>query len=127
MEEVVLTSGKDAIAWTTYHASCQPPTVEDPPALRALVPLFYEKSATPAMVKHRMNVQKQAIQYLNPGQIPVTTFDQLLFALAKFVQWKLPDAYGEQKYVVLLSGLHTEWLFGTCWVMFWRVLNGLQP
>ena len=107
VEEEVLTSGKDAIAWAAYHASHQPPMV-DPPALRALLPLFYEKSATPAMVKHGMDVQKQTIQYLNPGQIPVTTFDQPLFALAKIVQWKWPDAYGEQKFVVMLGGLHTE-------------------
>ena len=69
---------------------------------------FYEKSATPAMVKHGMDVQKQAIEYLNPGQIPVTIFDQPLFALAKFVQWKWPDTYGEQKYVVMFGGLHIE-------------------
>ncbi len=79
-----------------------------PPALRALLPLFYEKSATLAMVKHGMDVQKQAVEYLNPGQIPVTTFDQPLFALAKLVQWKWPNIYGEKKYVVMLGGLHTE-------------------
>ena len=55
-----------------------------------------------------MDVQKQAIEYLNPGQIPVTIFDQPLFALAKFVQWKWPDTYGEQKYVVMFGGLHIE-------------------
>ena len=105
VEEEVVTN--NAIAWAAYHASHQPPIV-DPPALCALLPLFYEKSATPAMVKHGMAVQKQAIEYLNPGQIPVTTFDQPLFALAKFVQWKWPDTYGEQKYVVMLGGLHAE-------------------
>ena len=107
VEEEVLISGKDAIAWAAHHASRQPPMV-DPPAICALLPLFYEKSATPAMVKHGMDVQKQAIEYLNPGQIPVTTFDQPLFALAKFVQWKWPDTHGEQKYVVMLGGLNTE-------------------
>lgn len=35
------------------------------------------------MVKHDMDVQKQAIEYLKPEQIPITTFDQPLF-----VQWK---------------------------------------
>ena len=69
--------------------------VEDPPAQCALLPLFYEKSATPVMVKHGMDVIRQTIQYLNPGQIPFTTFDQPLFALAKFVQWKWSDSYGE--------------------------------
>ena len=106
MEKEVITA-KDTIAWTAYHASHQPP-LGDTPVLHALLLLFYEKSTTPAMVKHGMDVQKKAIEYLNPGQIPVTTFDQPLFALAKFVQWKWPNTYGEQKYVVMLDGLHTE-------------------
>ena len=85
--ETELATG-DIIAWAAYHASMQP-VVEDPPALCALLPLFYEKSATPAMIKHGMDVERQAIEFLNPGQIPITTFDQPLFALAKFVQWRL--------------------------------------
>ncbi|KAK3889182.1 hypothetical protein Pcinc_006754 [Petrolisthes cinctipes] len=89
--ETELTCG-DAIAWATYHASIQPP-VEDPPALHALLPLFYEKSATPAMIKHGIDVLRQAVEFLNPGQIPVTTFDQPLFALAKCIQWKWPDTH----------------------------------
>ena len=98
---------EDAIAWAAYHALQQTPA-EDPPAVCALLPLFYEKAATPAMVKHGMDVQKQAIEYLNPGQIPVTNFDQPLFALAKYVQWKWPVTHGESVYVVMLGGLHTE-------------------
>ena len=98
---------KDAIAWAAYHALQQAPA-EDPPALCALMPLFYEKAATPAMVRHGMNVQRQAIEYLNPGQIPVSVFDQPLFALAKYVQWKWPDTHGESVHVVMLGGLHTE-------------------
>ncbi len=63
-----------------YHALHQP-SMRDPPAVRALLPLFYEKSATPSMVKHGVNAQKQAVEYLNSRQILVTTFDQTLFAL----------------------------------------------
>ena len=110
----------DASAWAAYHASMQP-QVEDPPALCALLPLFYEKSATPAMIKHGMNVERQAIQFLNPGQIPITTFDQPLFALAKFVQWKWPDTYGEKVHVIMLGGLHTEMAL---WNTLWDVLEG---
>jgi hypothetical protein len=68
-------SNSDSIAWAAYHAALQRP-VEDPPALCALLPLFYGKAATPAMIKHGMDVQRRATEYLNPGQIPVTTFDQ---------------------------------------------------
>ena len=96
---------QDAIAWAAYHALQQPP-MEDSPAMCALLPLFYEKAATPAMIKHGMDVQKQAIEYLNLGQIPVTTFDQPVFALAKYVQWKWPATHGEAVHVVMLGGLH---------------------
>ena len=40
------------------------------------------------MIKHGLDIQRRAIEWLNPGQIPVTTFDQPSFALAKLVQWK---------------------------------------
>lgn len=43
--------------------------------------MFYEKAATAAMVKRGMTLQQKAIQFWNPGQIPVTTFDAPLFAL----------------------------------------------
>ena len=65
-------ASEDDIVWAACHASLQP-TMEDPSALCALLPLFYEKSATHAVIKHGMYVQKKAIAYLNPGQIPVTT------------------------------------------------------
>ena len=81
-----------------------------------LLPLFYENSATPAMIKHGMDVERQAIQFLNPGQIPITTFDQLLFALKKFVQWKWPDIHGEKVHVIMLGGLHTE-------IVLWNTLG----
>ena len=50
-----------------------------------MLPFFYEMSATSAMINHGMDVVKQATNLLNPSQIPVITFDQLLFALAKLV------------------------------------------
>ena len=69
------------------------------------------------MIKHGMDVQRQAIQFLNPGQTPVTfTFDQPLFALAKLVQWQFPTTHGEEKYVVMLGGLYTE-------MALWNVLG----
>ncbi len=50
--------------------------------LAQLLPLFYEKAATAAMIKHGMNVVCWAIDFLNPGQIPVIAFDAPLYALA---------------------------------------------
>ena len=72
-----------------------------------------------------MDVVKNVVQHLNPGQIPVVTFDQPLFALAKQNQWKWPENYGENKLVVMFGGLHIEmaalmmvgdWLQGSGWV-----------
>ena len=77
-------------------------------ALTQLMPLFYEKAATAAMVKHGMVVQHCATEFLNPGQIPVTAFDAPLYALAKQVQWKWPATHGEDRHVVMLGDLHIE-------------------
>jgi hypothetical protein len=64
----------DKIAWAAYHAS-QSGTISTCTTLTQLMPLFYEKSATAAMVKHGMTVQSEAVHFLNPGQIPVTVLD----------------------------------------------------
>lgn len=79
-----------------------------PPAITALLPLFFEKADTSAMIKHGMDVLREATSFLNPGQVPVITLDQPLFALAKAIQWKWPAEYGEDKFVVMFGGLHLE-------------------
>ena len=70
------------------------------------------------MIKHGLDVVKQATNLLNPGQIPAITFDQTLFALEKLVQWHFPANHGEGQYVAMLGGLHT----GTA---LWNVLGDL--
>ena len=55
-----------------------------------------------------MNVVKKAVAVLNPGQIPVITFDQPLFKIAKQIQWMWPEEYGEESFVVMLGGLHIK-------------------
>ena len=106
LQKVVLAK-EDKIAWAAYHSLQQLP-LENPPGLCSLLPLFSEKSSTPSMIKHGMDAQQQAIAHLNPGQVPVTTFDQPLFAIAKYIQWKWPATHGEHVHVVMLGGLHTE-------------------
>ena len=40
------------------------------------------------------------------------TVDQPLYAIAKEIQWSWPSTYGEEKYVVLMGGLHiVPWMF----------------
>ena len=108
---------EEKIVWSAYHSASQP-LVKDPPAVSAFFPFFYEKAATPAMIKHGMDVLKEAITSLNPSQIPVIALDQPLFALAKMVQWKWPDTHGEDKYVVMFGGLHME-------MALWNTLGDL--
>ena len=79
------------------------------------------------MIKHGLDIQRRAIKWINPGQIPVTTFDQPLFALAKLVQWKWPDVYGESVHVVMMGGLHLEMaLWNTLGDVLEDFLVGLQ-
>ena len=96
----------DMLMWAAFHSAKQ--VEKDPPALTALLPIFYEKAATPAMIKHGMDVIRQATTFLNPGQVPVITVDQPLFALVKMVQWKWPTSHGEQAFVAMMGGLHVE-------------------
>ena len=71
-----------------------------------------------------MDMIKESTSYLNPGQTPIITADQPLYALAKEIQWNLPDAYGEDKFIVMFGPLHIEmgvfkalgdWLDGSGW------------
>ena len=75
------------------------------------------------MIRHSMDVVKSAVVHLNAGQTPVLTFDQPHFTLAKQIQWKWPDKYGEEKFVVMFGGLHIEM---TALVTGWKVVDGLK-
>ena len=57
------------------------------------------------MIKH---VILSAVQHIKPGQTHVIAFDQPLFAIAKEIQWKWPDKYGDDNFVILFGGLHIE-------------------
>ena len=60
------------------------------------------------MIRHGMNVINDVVQHLNPGQTPVVAMDQPLFALAKIIQWNMPETHGEDRYVAMFGGLHIE-------------------
>ena len=96
----------DWISWSAYHAALQQ-TVK-PAAINALLPLFTDSAHSIAMIKHSMTIVEAAIRHLNPGQTPVLTVDQPLFALAKQMQWTWPDTLGEDHFVITLGGLHIE-------------------
>lgn len=52
-----------------------------------------------------MDVVRIAVEHLNPGQTPVVTYDHLLLALAKEIQWKCPQVYAEKSIIFLCGGL----------------------
>ena len=118
------TGTDEIISWSAFHASRQPQLARTI-SPTALLPLFLECAHTVAMIRHSMDVVKNAVEHVNPGQTPVVTLDQPLFALAKQIQWKWPEKYGEDKMVAMFGGLLIEmaalktlsgWLRGSGWV-----------
>lgn len=98
------------------------------PTICSLLPLFDYEAKSVAMIQHAMNVIKSAIGFLNPGQIPVITVDQPFYSVAKQIQWNWPDSHGEQQFVIIPGGLHTEmatlsvlgdWLKDSGWIAKW--------
>ena len=111
----------DTVAWSAFHASMQDSSADQHTTLTQLLPLFHEKAATAAMIKHGMNVIRWSTDFLNPGQIPVVAFDAPLYALAKFTQWNCPDTHGEGKFIVMFGGLHIEMAM---WTTYGDYLGG---
>lgn len=97
----------DAIPWSHYHAERLPP-ITSPPDLSALLPLFSDNAHSTSMMMHSMNIIGKATEVLNPGQIPVMTCDQPLYAICKRIQWCHPASLGEDHFVLILGGLHIE-------------------
>ena len=57
------------------------------------------------MQYHCMNITSNT---LNPGQIPVDTADQPIFAPTKELMIRFPDKFGTDKYSCLSGSLHIE-------------------
>ena len=117
-------SGYSNVSWAAYQASHQPEQ-DITSDISALLPLFQENSKSITMMCHSMDVIQQAIEHLSPGQVPVITVDQPLFAICKEIQWTWLEKYGEAKFVTVLGGLHIEmatmkvlgdWLQDSEWV-----------
>ena len=96
------------LSWEAYHVS-RATEKKQHLDLSALLPVWRDDSKSPAVIKHSLDVVKDAVAYLNPGKIPVVALDQPLFALAKKIQWHHPDTYGQL--VKMMDPLHTEMAF----------------
>ena len=78
-------SSESNISWAAYHASFLPePDIL--PSINAMLPLFAEEASSPPMLGHCFEVIHAVVQYANPGQTPVITVDQPLFAKMKQLQ-----------------------------------------
>ena len=106
--QVLDNNDDEYISWAAYHASLIDPTGSKGVSLTSLLPLFHHQANSVAMIRHSMDVVKAAVNRLNPGQIPIITCDQLLYALAKQIQWNWPTTYGEEHFFVMFGGMHIE-------------------
>ena len=86
--------------------------------------MFTENAHSLAMIAHYMRVIRAAVAHVNPSETPVIAVDQPLFELAKEIQWRLGGVYDEDRFALMLGGLHMEmaswkmldnWLTGTGW------------
>ena len=105
-DETLDDSAKIKISWSAYFADLQI-SVSKP--IIALLPMFRDTIHFPAMVKHGMDIIAHITGHINPGQMPVLTVDQPLYAIAKKIQWAWPEKYGETQNVLMMGGLHIEW------------------
>ena len=99
----LLDEDQEGPTWSAHHAVACSQTV---PSLDGLFPLFSQSSTDPLMILHAMRLVRTSIEHLNPGQIPVITGDQPIFAMMKKLQWSHPDSV--RNMIVMLGGFHTE-------------------
>jgi len=115
-------TNQDAISFAAYHSKSdlKPLTLV---CSNTMLPLLPDHIQSPATVRH-LNIIIHITSVTNNGQPAVITADQPVYALAKHIQWKYPDLYGEDKLVFMMGGLHLEmavqnligkWLAGSGW------------
>ena len=71
----------DPISWAAFHSNQEPPH-DFEVTIGSLLTLFPDDSKSVAMIHHVMDVVQQAVQHLNPEQMPVLTLGQPLYAIA---------------------------------------------
>ena len=92
--------------------------------LSVLMPLLRDGINSLSMVCRCMDVIIKVINQVHPIQVPITTADQLVYALGKRIQWMYPEEHGEAKIIMSMGCLHIEmtylsaigdWLAGSGW------------
>ena len=88
-------SGDYDMSWSAFFATLQL-SVPKPPAVISLLLLFRDSAHSAAVVKHGVDIIREVTHHVNTGQISGLTVDQPLYAIAKRIQWKWPDEYGQR-------------------------------
>ena len=70
------------VLWSAHHADWTKDTILTTCTIN-LMPLFPDHANSTATIRNAIHVIRRAITYLNPGQIPVLTCDQPLYATCK--------------------------------------------
>jgi len=96
------------LSWSSFHAQNSGLVDITTTTCMAMLSLVKDSANSIAMIRHSMDIIKKAVSHLNPHQTPVLTGDLPLYAIAKQIQWNMPEKYGEDCFVVLLGGLHVE-------------------
>ena len=118
-------------SWAAFHARKEFHLNKFKEDISALLPIWRDDSKSPATIRHVLRVLEKAVHLLNPGQPIVTTLDQPLYAIAKKLQWLLPE-FGTKNYVFVLGSLHVEmamlstlgdWFHDSGWL---ELLSGAQ-
>lgn len=98
----------DIVTWSGHYSRLLDDNSIKPPAEIGANPIFPDKITDPALLIHLLKHTKKGTQFLNHGQTPVLGADQPVYALLKQIQWKFPEAFGEDKFVIMLGALHIE-------------------
>ncbi len=92
------------------------------PSSSAMLPIFCWEASTLTVLRHCFEVTQAAVPHFNPGQIPVITVDQPLFAKMKQLQLSMDRLCGADKFVILLGDFTQRWPASKSWVISWKVL-----
>ena len=59
-------------------------------SITSLLPLLRDQAHSVATIRHVFDKDSEVASFLNPGQIPVITAKQPIYATAKQIQWHWP-------------------------------------
>ena len=71
--------------------------------LSSSLPMWRESFKPLIVIKPSIMLIAKATDFFNPGQIPVITFDQPLYAINEKIQWNFTSQYEQERFVIMLG------------------------